>query len=378
MNEELSRLAMLIGERRDDIITQWKIAACQLPKAKELDEPLLLDHMPQLLEELSSALFEAQRLSIVEMREQSNAAEHGAIRFRLGFDVEEVIAEFGILRDIIQRFAEAQLVNISGEVNRTANRVVDKAIASSLETYVRQQAEEVERKRQEYLSFIVHDLKTPISAMATAAQIIDQSVGSELQGSLVARKMLDVLRRNATRLNRRVMEILNEESRLHALIAEQPELRLDIHDVDLWPIAEQLKNDCQSIAESRKTTIRNEVPLDLRMSADPDLLIELLQNLVSNALKHTLNGEVIIGGEDHGDSVVCFVRDTGVGIHPEQIDRILQERPANPNDPESTGLGLAIVQKVMQLHKGSIAVQSTPGYGTTFRMKFTKARDQAA
>jgi two-component system phosphate regulon sensor histidine kinase PhoR len=222
MNEELSRLAMLIGERRDDIITQWKIAACQLPKAKELDEPLLLDHMPQLLEELSSALFEAQRLSIVEMREQSNAAEHGAIRFRLGFDVEEVIAEFGILRDIIQRFAEAQLVNISGEVNRTANRVVDKAIASSLETYVRQQAEEVERKRQEYLSFIVHDLKTPISAMATAAQIIDQSVGSELQGSLVARKMLDVLRRNATRLNRRVMEILNEESRLHALIAEQP------------------------------------------------------------------------------------------------------------------------------------------------------------
>jgi signal transduction histidine kinase len=153
---------------------------------------------------------------------------------------------------------------------------------------------------------------------------------------------------------------------------------LDVHDVDLWPIAEQLKNDCQSIAESRKTIIRNEVPLDLRMSADPYLLIELLQNLVSNALKHTLNGEVIIGGEDHGDSVMCFVRDTGVGIPPEQIDRTLQERPANPNDPESTGLGLAIVQKVMQLHKGSIAVQSTPGYGTTFRMKFIKARDQAA
>src|SRR5262245_21027759 len=96
---------------------QWKEAARKLPGAEHLDEPLLVDHMPQLLHEVSSALTEAPNLSILEIRSQKSAAEHGAVRFQLGFDVEEVIAEFGLLRDVLQRFAELHDVNISGEVN---------------------------------------------------------------------------------------------------------------------------------------------------------------------------------------------------------------------------------------------------------------------
>jgi hypothetical protein len=68
---------------------------------------------------VSSALTEAQNLSIVEMRAHRSAAEHGAVRFQLGFDVEQGIADYGLLRDVIQKFAEAHGVNISGEVNCT-------------------------------------------------------------------------------------------------------------------------------------------------------------------------------------------------------------------------------------------------------------------
>ena len=155
MSGHLSRLSTLIAKSRNEIIDQWKVVARNLPRAKHLDEPLLLGHMAQLLHELSAALTETQGLSILEMRVHKSAAEHGAIRFQLGFDVEQVIAEFGLLRDVIQQFGEAHGVNISGEVNRTVNRSLDKAIASSLQTYVRQQAEDIERKRQEYLSFLV-------------------------------------------------------------------------------------------------------------------------------------------------------------------------------------------------------------------------------
>jgi signal transduction histidine kinase len=375
MNENLTRLSTLIVERRNQIIDQWKTAAYRLPRAENLDELLLLDHMPQMLNELSSALTEAESLSILEMRAHKSAVEHGVIRFQLGFDVEEVIAEFGLLRDVLQQFAEACGVNISGGVNLTVNRVIDKAIAVSLQTYVRQQAEEVKRKRKEYLSFVVHDLKTPISAMATATYIIDQNLGVD---TTVAKKMIDILRRNAAHLNNRVLEIINEENRLQALSGDQSSLQLELRELDLWPIAERLKQDCQSIADSRHDRIRNDVPHDLRIFGDPDLLLEAFQNLLSNALKYTAHGEITIGATEDEDSTVCWFADTGVGIPPERIDRIFQKGTSDPKMAESTGLGLAIVEKVMQLHRGTVSVESAPGAGSTFRLQFPKRQSNAA
>src|ERR1041385_808306 len=307
-SKHLNRLATLIAEKQRQIIEEWKVLACKLPGAQHLDEPLLLDHLPQLLHELSSSLTEAQSVSLLEMRAHDSAKEHGAVRFKLGFDIEQVIAEFGLLRDVIQQFAEASGVDISGEVNRTVNRVIDKAIAGSVQMYVQQQAGEVERKRREYLSFLVHDLKTPIAAIATATHVIDQQLASEPRPYVVTAKMVEILRCNTSGLNNRVMEIINEESRLLALATEADPLPLELNNIDLWPIVERLKDDCQSIAESQGNTIRNDVPDGLRICADPDLLIDLLQNLLSNALKYTKNGEIVIEGTENVDSVVVLVR----------------------------------------------------------------------
>jgi signal transduction histidine kinase len=378
MNGHLGGLSKLLHERQAEIIDQWKAAVRKLPRAQHLAEPVLLDHMPQMLAELSSALIHAQNRSIVEMRAQKSPKEHGADRYQLGFDVEEVIAEFGLLRDIIQQFAEAAGVNISGEVNRTVNRVIDKAVAVSIETYVRQQAEEVERKRQEYLSFVVHDLKTPISAMATATYVIDQKFSGEKGTDPILGKMISILRRNASQLNTRVLEIINEDSRLQALSADSHDLPLERRDIDLWPIVERLKHDCQSIAEARRNTIRNDVPVELRIYADPDLVVEVLQNLLSNALKYTTSGEIVIGGAENSTSTVCWIDDTGIGIPPEQLQGIFQKGTADPNTPGSTGLGLAIVDKVMQLHGGKVSVESALGAGASFRVEFPKRESEAA
>src|SRR6185436_62933 len=153
-------------------------------------------------------------------------------------------------------------------------------------------------------------------------------------------QMIEILRRNAARLNDRVMEIINEQSRLRALIAEPSELQLTLRELDLWPIAERLKADCRSIAESRQNMIRNDVPYNLRINADPDLLVTILQNLLSNALKYTANGEIVIGGAESPDSVACWVSDTGIGIVPERLNQIFQKGAGDPNVPQSTGLGL--------------------------------------
>src|SRR5579883_850307 len=117
MNANLGHLASLILDRKAEIIAHWEEEACKLPGSQQLAEPMLRDHLPQFLDELSSSLTEAQSISLVEMRAQRSAVEHGAIRFKLGFDVQHVIAEFGLLRDVIQEFAEASGVDISGVVN---------------------------------------------------------------------------------------------------------------------------------------------------------------------------------------------------------------------------------------------------------------------
>jgi signal transduction histidine kinase len=168
------------------------------------------------------------------------------------------------------------------------------------------------------------------------------------------------------------MEIIKEESRLQALTAEKPELHLELREIDVWPMVERLTRDCQSIADLQRVRIHNDVPHDLVVHADPDLLVEVLQNLLSNALKYTSDGEIVVGGEHTDNAIVCWVTDTGVGIPPDKLKLIFQERAGDPNVPESTGLGLAVVEKTMRLHRGRITVDSKPGRGSTFRVEFPK------
>ena len=214
--------------------------------------------------------------------------------------------------------------------------------------------------------------------MATATYVHDHELREDDPSDAVLGKMVSILRRNASRLNKRVLEIINEQSRLQVLTADSPDLPLERRDIDLWPIVVRLKHDCQSIADAQRNTIRNEVPPALRLYADPDLVVEVLQNLLSNALKYTTDGEIVIGGEENDTSTVCWIKDTGIGIPPEQIKNIFKKRTADPNIPGSTGLGLAVVDKVMQLHGGKVSVDSTPGAGTSFRVEFPKRESEAA
>jgi signal transduction histidine kinase len=322
MNPLLKRLADIITDHQQQIIDDWKSKARELPRARYLDEPLLVDHMPDLLKELSTALVAAPNLSLFEISAHSSR-KHGESRFALGFDVEQVLAEYNLLRETLQRFAEDHGISITGDVNYTINRVIDKAIAVSLATYVRQKTEEADRQRRENLSFIIHDLKTPLFAIKTSAEIIEENLSPDTRASVVG-AMLDLLRRNAQRLNEMVMKIITRETRLLALTGDYPHLQIAKTEIDLWPIAE----------------------------------------------KYTDNGEIVIGGRKDPEGAVVWVKDTGIGIPEEQIDRIFENGSADPDIPESTGLGLTIVQKIVRVHQATISVQSKPKGGTTFFITF--------
>jgi two-component system sensor histidine kinase BaeS len=114
------------------------------------------------------------------------------------------------------------------------------------------------------------------------------------------------------------------------------------------------------------------------ISVDTDRMTQVLNNLVSNALRHTRKGEIVLSAQLEDRRVCLRVRDTGAGIEPEHLpyifDRFYRADPSrqrgdsghNGNGDDSSGLGLAIAKAIVEAHAGTIAVESTPGKGTTF------------
>ena len=122
------------------------------------------------------------------------------------------------------------------------------------------------------------------------------------------------------------------------------------------------------LARTGEIELINEVPPDVEIYSDAQLLTQLLQNLLSNALKFTRKGRVTFGARIQPvGNVACWVQDTGAGIAPDRIKSIFDrfETDANP-EQRGIGLGLSIVKEIVDLHGGEIRVESTIGEGSTF------------
>jgi len=123
------------------------------------------------------------------------------------------------------------------------------------------------------------------------------------------------------------------------------------------------------IAGTGSVRLANEVPDDLVVNADASLLMRIFQNLISNALVHAPQGEIIIGARQTGGdgTVECRIDDNGSGIPPEQLGSIFEKGETDQKAQGASGLGLPIVKTFVEAHGGTISVESEPGAGATFR-----------
>ncbi|MCA1659824.1 MAG: hypothetical protein LC642_04685, partial [Verrucomicrobiaceae bacterium] len=185
------------------LLEQWREQVRQLPSAQALDTPALNDHIPHFLEELASALQSRSRPTIPEALEGSSPPAHGLQRLQEAFDLEEVVAEYNILRGCIHDLAEKNGLNLQGEAFHIMNRVLDQAIGMAVQTYATQQALEVQRRREEYLAFVAHDLRTPLNAISLAARVLEVTFRERIERAETA-QMLKTLGRNVHHLQRLV------------------------------------------------------------------------------------------------------------------------------------------------------------------------------
>jgi signal transduction histidine kinase len=364
-SSHLQEFARIIQEHREELLKAWRVRVRQLPAAQRLDTPTLNDHVPDLFDELTQELMSGGAESVLDLQLHDSPKIHGGLRLRAGFDVLEVVAEYNILRELLLNLAEQEHIDITGVPNRILNRVVDRAVALAVDTYAKEKALEIQQRREEQLSFVIHDLKTPLSAIQAAGRILETSLAQENPDPRRVGNMVNVVQRNAQRLNALITTASQEQYNLAASTAEQ--IKVAQSEFDLWALVEAIVWDLHTLVENLPVQLINSVPENCVVHADPVLITQVFQNLLSNAIKYTARGEIVVGAMTADlNKVRCWVRDTGAGISPNRLAKIFEKFETDPKRKGGLGLGLPIVKQIVEAHSGQIFVESEVGRGATF------------
>lgn len=370
MATDLEKLATLIQVEHDDLLSRWRAQLRQLPSARHLDTPTLNDHIPQFLRELVRALRFEFDATITEALSEGSPPAHGSQRFNDGFDIVEVVAEYGILRACLHDLADSHRLQLQGKPFRVINRVLDSAIGLAVKTFASQRDLEIQERREEYLAFVAHDLRTPLSAISMATDVLELSLPEHLATPPIT-QMLKTQRRSVEHLKTLVGKVLDENKHLQT----DSGIKLERRTFDLWPLVQALMLELHPVATANGTRLVNDVPPELTVNADAASLKRVFQNLVANAIRYTAQGEVRITAQNLADSTVeCLVADNGDGIPDDLLEKIFDKGETDPEKEGGTGLGLAIVKTFVEAHGGTIAVQSKRGLGSTFRFTLPTAR----
>jgi signal transduction histidine kinase len=224
----------------------------------------------------------------------------------------------------------------------------------------RRAAEGAVRARDEVLAIVSHDLRNPLNAIVVGAQaLLSMELGRDQQ-----EPMLQIIRRNAGRMDRLIQDLL-DASRIQG----GRRLRMEPVPMALRPAVDEA---CQGAAVRAKATLQNvvcDVPGELPpVLADRDRLIQVLGNLLDNALRFTPEGgTVTVRARPQDRWVRLEVADTGPGIPERHVAHLFepfyQARQAGRN---TAGLGLAIAKGIVEAHGGSIGVDTAEGRGSTF------------
>ena len=223
---------------------------------------------------------------------------------------------------------------------------------------------ELDRMKDEFIALVSHELRTPLTSIRGYLELLtDEAESAGLRGE--QRSWLQVIDRNAERLVALVEDLLLSAQ------AHAGSLALTRVEFDVGAILRQCALACAPTATARGVELSCTADSDLRVSGDPVRIGQVIDNLISNALKFTpAGGRVDLRGARNGDDVRIEVADTGMGVPEEAqdlvFDRFFRTAQAQAKAIAGAGLGLSIAKAIVEAHQGRISFTSTEGEGTTF------------
>jgi signal transduction histidine kinase len=273
-------------------------------------------------------------------------------------------------RDFVAVLAELeekreQLERLNQQLNET-NRELNEANVK---------LRELSEMKEEFLALTTHDLRSPLTVISGVISFFTSGRLGKL--SPEQQNMVAMMERNAQSL----IELINDL--LDASKLESGTLRLDVASIDLRGIINEVRETMEPLAREKGIALEVEMAEDVPLvEADRPKLRRIVVNLLSNALKFTgKGGHVQLKAEPLDDQVLISVTDTGVGIAPEDVERLFdkyeQARSRATRGEKGTGLGLYITKQLVELHGGEIKVDSVVGRGSTFSFTLPVVHDRA-
>jgi signal transduction histidine kinase len=369
------RLSEFIEQNVETIVTEWETFAREtMAPAQTMSRLALRDHASQILLAIAKDLRQPQTEDERHCKSQglakadsseTSAATHGVLRQLVGFDLVQLASEYRAVRATVLRLwkqvPKAIDANVVEDVARF-NEAVDQALAESIASY----SERVAHSRDTFLAVLGHDLRSPLSAIASALTLLGDDRSQEQQ----RRRALQIAKRSAASMRQMIVDLL-----------EYTRTRLG-RGVEIVAEAGDFSSLCRDVVEEVAAAHSDrafvvQIPQDLEAQFDAARMRQVLTNLLSNAVQYgDAASPIVVTVAREAAETTLAVMNRGKAISPDALQVIfdpLVQIPTTDSDqngrPEtSLGLGLYIVREIATAHGGTISVTSTASDGTVFTL----------
>ncbi len=220
----------------------------------------------------------------------------------------------------------------------------------------------LETVRSDFIANVSHELKTPLTSIKGFIETLLEGALDDKENN---RNFLVIIQEHAERLNNLVNDLLSLSH------LESKEITLDKENMNLRQLVEGVILGFKSQLKKKSIEVKDELPASLSIKADENRIEQVFTNLIDNAIKFNKEkGFVRIYSQDLNDKIKIVVEDSGIGIPEKDIARIFERfyrvGKARSRELGGTGLGLSIVKHIIELHNGSVGVESTEGFGSKF------------
>ena len=301
----------------------------------------------------------------------------------------EVIGTIGVpTKDSERSFTPAE-VELAETIAGQIAGAIDRARLFSGMQEAKEAAEGANEAKSTFLAGVSHELRTPLTSVLGFAKIVQRRLDERIFPLVQSddRKT----QRTMEQISKNLDIVVSEGERLTQLINEVLDLaKIEAGKIDwqmerlaIAEVVERAAAATMPLFEQRANlALKIEIPEALPgLIGDRDRLIQVVINLISNAVKFTEEGTVTCRVEEAGNEVIVRVIDTGVGISEADLDRVFEQftqvGDTLTNKPSGTGLGLPISKEIVEHHGGRIWVESEPGKGSTFAFALPAAEPQA-
>jgi signal transduction histidine kinase len=373
------RLSDFIEQNREAIVVEWEaFARATIAPAKAMSTLALRDHAMQILlaiaKDMRSNQTEVERYvksrglaETTDAASETSATTHGILRHLVGFDLVQLAAEYRAVRATVLRLWTRELATADATALEDVarfNEGIDQALAESIASY----SDGVANSRDTFLAILGHDLRSPLSTIASSLYVLRNGPPDEAQRL----RTLQLLQRSVSSMRRMITDLL-----------EYTRTRLG-RGIEVVPVAGDFSVLCREALEEIEAahpdrSFESRLPDQLTARFDAARMRQVLINLLSNAVQHgDPDAPIALALSSEGKEVCCEVRNRGTPIPPDALptifDPLVQASPGVADGGPagrnvSLGLGLFIAREIVTAHGGTIGATSSGEDGTAFTLR---------